>query len=205
MKYVASLLLTVMVLIAPVMSRAEADPQQVSPDAQQLGPYVGFGAAAGFSDFTRSARGYGDSAGFNLLAGYRWHEYFALEGLFEYMDDFGRTQHAALDGARVRSALHTHNFSLLGKLILPLPGPVQPYLKGGIGFLNVDEDLHQRGVARDLGGRSSMELAGRLDGGVDFWVTPQWAINADAGYVMPTESLFPFNYLSASLGVRYRF
>jgi opacity protein-like surface antigen len=195
---VSSLLGMVLVLMLPVGSRAQNTPQR-------LGPYLGVGAAAGFSDFTQGMHGYGDSAGFNLLAGYQWHEYFAIEGLYEYMDDFGRTQHVGVEALRLRSALHTHNFSLLGKVMLPLPGPVQPYLKGGIGFLNGDEDLHLQGVRRDLGGRSSLELAGRLDGGVDIFVTPQWALTADAGYVMPTESLYPFNYLSASLGVRYQF
>jgi opacity protein-like surface antigen len=199
MKFVVSLFFTGLVLMVPVASRAEHDPQQ-------LGPYIGLGGSGGFSDFSHGERGFGDSAGFNLVGGYRWHEYFALEGLYEYMDDFGRTQRLALGLPRLQAALRTHNFSLLGKLILPLPGPLQPYVKGGVGFLNVDEERHLHGVRQELrGGRSGTEVAGRLDGGVDLQVTPQWSLNADAGYVMPTESLLPFSYFSASLGVRYRF
>src|SRR5689334_13752576 len=115
MKYLLGLLVTTMLVAYPAGSKADHDPQQ-------LGPYVGVGASAGFSDFTRRARDYGDSAGFNIVAGYRWHDYFAIEGLYEYMDDFGRTQHVGINALRLRSALHTHNFSLLGKIMLPLPG-----------------------------------------------------------------------------------
>lgn len=178
------------------------------PDLDRLGPYVGIGAAAGLSDFTRGARGFGDSAGFNLLAGYRWHEYFALEGLYEYMDDFGRTNRVGSLDRRVRTDLRTHNFSLMGKVILPVLGPVEPYVKGGIGFLNADVDQHLKLLGHDgrrLRGGSGTELSGRLDGGIDFLLTPHLALTADAGYVMPTESLYSLNYVSLSLGAQYRF
>src|SRR5689334_6865490 len=100
MKYVGSLLLTILVVMVPARSPAQNTPQQ-------LGPYIGLGASAGFSDFTHGVQGYGDSAGFNVVAGYRWHDYFAIEGLYEYMDDFGRTQRLAVGFPRLRSALHT--------------------------------------------------------------------------------------------------
>jgi opacity protein-like surface antigen len=120
------------------------------------------------------------------------------------MDDFGRTQRVLDGGPRVRTNLRTHNFSLLGKVILPTLGPLQPYMKGGIGFLNVDGDRHLIGWRGERSG-SDTEFSGRLDGGLDYLVTPHVALNADVGYVMPTEALFPLNYLSLSLGAQYRF
>lgn len=175
-------------------------------DVDRLGPYVGVGAAAGLSDFTGRARGFGDSAGFNLLGGYRWCEYFALEAFYEYMDDFGRSNRVANLGRKVRTDVRTHNFSLLGKAILPLFGPIQPYVKGGLGFLNTDVDGQPKGLrsARALRG-SHTEFSGRLDGGVDFVLTQHVALNFDAGYVMPTDTLFHLNYVSLSAGVQYRF
>lgn len=176
-------------------------------DVNQLGPYVGVGAAAGLSDFTGHARGFGDSAGFNLVGGYRWHEYFALEAFYEYMDDFGRGERVVSLERKVHTDIRTHNFSLLGKVILPLFGPIQPYMKGGIGFLNTDVDRQLKGFrhTRELRGGSTTEFSGRLDGGVDFVLTPHVALNFDVGYVMPTDTLFHLNYVSLSTGVQYRF
>jgi opacity protein-like surface antigen len=201
MKYSLSVLMTAAALACTVtVSHAQAD-------LNRLGPYVGLGASAGLSDFTDGARHFGDSAGFNALAGYRWHEYFALEGLYEYMDDFGRRQRLS-PVTTVHTDMRTHNFSLMGKAILPLFGAVQPYIKGGVGFLNTDVDQHLRGHLGErvkLRGGSGTEAAGRIDGGIDLVATPHLALEFDAGYVMPTGDSFPLNYISLSLGAQYRF
>ncbi|MGE0684292.1 MAG: outer membrane beta-barrel protein [Candidatus Binatia bacterium] len=176
-------------------------------DFNRLGPYVGIGAAAGLSDFTEESRGFGDSAGFNLLGGYRWHEYFALEGMYEYMDNFGRSDRVSGLERKVHTDIRTHNFSLMGKVIFPFFGPVQPFMKGGIGFLHADVDrkVKSLGRAREMPVGSNIELSGRLDGGIDFILTPHLALTFDAGYIMPTDSLFHLNYVSLGAGAQYRF
>src|SRR5437899_1007884 len=101
------------------------------------GPYVGLGAAGGLSQFGGTLQNFGDSAGFNARGGYRFNDYLAIEGLYEYMDEFGSSQKFS-SGTKVTTHFQTNNFSLMSKVILPTLGitRLQLYVSGGIGFLN---------------------------------------------------------------------
>lgn len=165
------------------------------------GAYVGLGMAGGLSNFD----GAGDSPGFDVRGGYRFTDNVAIEALYEYMNDLGKGRHNFL-GNRAVEQLSTNNVSVMGKLLAPIPGltNLQPYVSGGIGFLNVDgaERFHGTdGAVHRVG--SGTELAGRVDGGVDYFLTPQISTFLDAGYVMPTEDLDHLHYVSLSLGVKY--
>ena len=131
----------------------------------------------------------------------------AVEGVYEYMDEFGKTVRFPLS-AKTMTHLNTNGFWLMDKLLLPIPGmsQLQPYLSGGIGFLNVDRtstftspELRGRSETSDLG------FAGRVDGGVDFFVTPILSTFVDAGYVTPTDAVEQLNYISVSAGLKYNF
>src|SRR5262245_47340325 len=93
------------------------------------GPYLGLGAAGGLSDFGGAARNAGNSIGFNFRGGYRFNNYFAVEGLYEYMDEFGKTVKGPL-GNKATADIGTNNFSLMSKVILPTLGltNLQPYV-----------------------------------------------------------------------------
>jgi opacity protein-like surface antigen len=171
------------------------------------GPYVGLGAAGGLSDFGGAQRGAGDSVGFNARAGYRFNDYIAIEGLYEYMDEFGKTVRLPLS-AKTTTRLNTNGFWLMDKLLLPIPGmsQLQPYLSGGIGFLTVDRTstfispgLRERSDSCDIG------FAGRVDGGADFFLSPTLSTFVDAGYVIPTDDVEHVNYISVSAGLKYNF
>lgn len=171
------------------------------------GPYVGLGAAGGLSDFGGAQRGAGDSVGFNVRAGYRFNDYLAIEGVYEYMDEFGKTVRLPLS-ANTTTHLNTNGFWLMDKVLLPLPAlsQLQPYLSGGIGFLTVDRTttftslgLRERDENCDIG------FAGRVDGGVDFFVTPALSTFVDAGYVIPTDEVEHLNSISVSAGLKYNF
>lgn len=171
------------------------------------GAYVGLGMAGGLSNFAGAAHGADDSPGFDVRGGYRFTDNVAIEALYEYMNDFGKGRHDFLENRAV-GQLSTHNVSVMGKLLAPIPGltNLQPYVSGGIGFLNVDgaERFHRTDGAFHRVG-SGTELAGRVDGGVDYFLTPQISTFLDAGYVMPTEDLDHLHYVSLSLGVKYNF
>ena len=172
----------------------------------QPGPYVGLAAAGGLSEFQGRSHGFGNSAGFNLRGGYRFNDYLAAEGLYEYMDEFdGRS---LLSGVPAKSDFLTHNFSLMGKVILPTLGitRLQPYLGAGVGFLNANGSTKFALLGRQgRGDASDTEFAGRVDGGVDYFLTPAISTFFDLGYVMPTSHLSEVTYLSLSLGAKYRF
>ena len=94
---------------------------------------------ADVAEFQGRLHGFGDSAGFTLRGGYRFNDYLAAEGLYEYMNEFGSGKQL-LNGAYAKSAFLTNNFSLMGKVILPTLGmtKLQPYVSAGVGFLNVN-------------------------------------------------------------------
>ena len=169
------------------------------------GPYVGIGPAGGFSTFQDDLENFGNSLGFNARGGYRFNDYFAAEALYEYMDDFGTTLIA-----RNRVAGHvdiqTSNFSLLGKLILPTGTLFEPYVVGGVGFLNAngDGEINTPGVRLE-GTDSDTEFAGRVGGGFDVWITKHIAAYVDAAYVMPTGGLSNLRYVSLGGGIKYSF
>jgi len=184
-----------------------ASPALATDAFNRRGPYVGLGMAGGFSDFGGAARDSGDSPGFNVRGGYRFNDYVAIEALYEYMNDFGKGRRDFVS-TRATGNFSTNNFNVMGKLLVPIPGVsnLQPYVSGGLGFLNVDgaDRLHATdGTLRRVG--SGTELAGRVDGGVDYYFTHRIATFLDAGYVMPTEQLDHLKYISLSLGVKYRF
>ncbi|MGE0681359.1 MAG: outer membrane beta-barrel protein [Candidatus Binatia bacterium] len=171
------------------------------------GAYVGLGMAGGLSDFDGAARGFGDSPGFSFRGGYRFNDYSATEAVYEYMNDFGKERKGVL-GDPAGEHLTTNNFSFMGKLLFPTLGitNLQPYASGGLGFLNVDgmDRVHGLDGAIHHTG-SETEFAGRVDGGVDYFFTPQIATFLDVGYVMPTEQLDHLHYLSMGLGIKNNF
>jgi hypothetical protein len=171
------------------------------------GAYVGLGMAGGLSDFDGAAHGAGDSPGFSFRGGYRFNDYYAVEGLYEYMDEFGKTVRGPL-GNKATADIGMNNFNLMGKVILPTLGlsQLQPYVSGGIGFLEVSGAGKLRvDDAKFRGGRSGTEFAGRVDGGADYFFTPEISTFLDLGYVMPTEQFDHLHYLSLGLGVKYNF
>jgi opacity protein-like surface antigen len=195
-----------LVILVAITALLGAYPAHATDAFNRPGPYVGLGAAGGLSDFGGVQRGAGDSVGFNFRAGYRFNDYLAIEGLYEYMDEFGKTVRAPLSTKTTH--LTTNGFSLMDKVLLPIPGmsQLQPYLSGGIGFLNADRtrtftssDLRVRSDTSKIG------FAGRVDGGVDFFVTPTLSTFVDAGYVIPTDEVAHLHYISVSAGLRYNF
>ncbi len=171
------------------------------------GPYLGLGVAGGLSEFSGAARGAGDSIGFNFRGGYRFNEYYAIEGLYEYMDEFSKKV-TGVRGNSVKVNAGTNNFSLMGKVILPTLGlsQLQPFVAGGIGFMEASGDAQVKIRNGQLhGGGSSTEFAGRVDGGANYFFTPEISTFFDLGYVMPTDQLENLKYLSLSAGVQYHF
>jgi outer membrane protein with beta-barrel domain len=169
------------------------------------GPYLGLGMAGGLSEFSGAARGAEDSLGFSFRGGYRFNDYFAVEGLYEYMDEFSKTLEGS-SGERAKATIGMNNFSLMTKVILPTLGlsQLQPFVAGGIGFMEASGDAEVRHGEIHRGG-NSVEFAGRVDGGVDYFLTPEISTFFDVGYVIPTDKFENLNYLSLGMGVKYNF
>jgi opacity protein-like surface antigen len=190
---------------AEVQTRAEYTTRPTKADYTRPGPYLGLGASGGLEKFNGGeGSAFGDSVGFTFRGGYRLTRNFAVEGLYEYMDDFGFST-TTFRGTRIHDDIHTHNFSLMGKAILPLgdTDQIQPYLSGGVGFVNANNTGEIRG--EEVAGNSATEFAGRVGAGIDLMVTPELAVTVDGGYVLPTGNLSDLNYISYGMGLRYAF
>lgn len=161
------------------------------------GPYVGVGGSYMVSGFQGGARSadFGDTLGFNVRGGYRLNDYWALEGLYEYGDDFGA--HQVVPGGDIQ----TNTFMGGAKLILPL-GRFQPYLSGSAGFVNANADKSLRRTNWDVDGTN---FAGRFGGGVDLFATENVAVFLDASYTMPIKEVSDLYYFSFGWGAKYVF
>jgi hypothetical protein len=114
-------------LIAVLASTARA-----SDEFNRPGPYIGLGAAGGLTNFSGALHGFGNSPGFNFRGGYRFNDYMAIEGLYEYMDDFGKSATSPDRFVKASANIQTSNF--LYQAHCPTLG-LKPW-RGGIGPLN---------------------------------------------------------------------
>jgi hypothetical protein len=180
-------------------------------DFDRPGPYVGAGAAGGFSAFQGSLKSgkFDDSVGFDVRAGYRFPQHLmgaalAAEGVYEYMDDFGSAAKFGSSGD-AKADIRTNNFSVMGKLILPIQR-FQPYLTGGVGFLEQGSRRRLKDIGLSDGGSDQdIEFAGRFGGGVDVYLTQNVSLDVDTAYVIPRGGLSDMQYFSLSGGAQYHF
>jgi opacity protein-like surface antigen len=179
--------------VALALAVALTTPAQAEEnDFNRPGAYVGLGGVYSVSAFQGSLKDlFGNSMGFQARGGYRFDEIFAIEGLYEYIDDFG------LDRGLGRGSIWTNHASVNGKLILPLDR-FQPYLSGGIGFLNAN--------ASPRGG-DKWAFTGRFSGGTDVAITEHVALFLDAAYLVPAGGgiASDLQYFSFGWGAKYLF
>jgi hypothetical protein len=195
-------------MLAMALITSIAGTVRASDQFNRPGPYIGLGPAGGLSEFGGALSGFGNSLGFNFRGGYRFNDYIAIEGLYEYMDEFGNSISATDTRLKAKASIQTSNFSLLDKIIFPTLGipQLQPFVSGGIGFLNANGSGRvSTGALTVKRTPSDTEFAGRVDGGIDFFITPEVSTFFDLGYVIPVSQLSNLNYLSLSAGIKYNF
>jgi hypothetical protein len=185
-----------LLIIVSVSSSASAQNfGWASTDFDRDGYYVGLGIGTGIDlEFEDSSFGEGQSVspgyGLNLRAGTK-SAYMGGEFQLEYLDGFD------VDGGAVAKGYDVLTFTVNFKGYLPL-GRLQPFILvgGGANVLWVDTSF---------GNKSYLGGALRGGAGVDFYLTRNWGIEAQGSYVMTTEETRDADYLSANIGVFYRF
>ncbi len=146
-----------------------------------------------------------DSWGLSAQLGYRAFSFLSAELEYDYVSPYD----LGAAGFKIAS-LETHLLTANVKAILPI-WRIQPYLLGGIGFVNWDiEDEIGAGI-----GSNETDLAGRVGGGVDLHLTSRIALNVGADVVFSNTSLetsLPgskdldwLGYVSVGAGLQYRF
>jgi len=176
-------------------------------DYDRFGPYVGINAAWGyplFEDEIRDVTGdpaatVDDSWGLDARLGLRLFSFLAVEGQYEWMDDF----EANIFAQKVNITGNTFTGNL--KLYIPI-WRIHPYALAGIGFTKYKiESAVAPTIKQDL-------FAGRVGGGADLYLTEKVALNAEVAALL-TSSDLEFNgnsfeslhYLSVNVGLMYRF
>lgn len=176
-------------------------------DYNRVGPFAGLGASYEIPAFQGELTGRGDETwGFNARGGYRFDDFLAVEGIYEYAS-FGGSARGPVTGARF--SLDTQTNLVMGgcKLILPVHR-FQPYLWGGAGFLISSGDAELENASGELvraRAENGAGFAGRVAGGLDFYVTPQIGLYSEASYVMPATGPTDLYYFSLNFGARYVF
>lgn len=170
------------------------------------GAFMGVGASYEVPAFQGILTGRGGTSwGFNVHGGYRFNEFVAAEGIYEYADKFGGSVVNPLTGAKASADVQTSMGMAGGKLILPLER-FQPYLWGGIGMLNGNGNAKIQRSNRVLrASDSDTGFAGRVAAGLDYYLTPHVSVYSDASYVMPASGPSDLYYFSLGFGGRYNF
>ena len=166
------------------------DARAAEPAAAQIyarrGLVAGLGATTGIEFFDGDqARGEETSFGVAARAGVRCTERMSSELAWEWQEGFaaGNDSDDALWTLTSNAKLHL------------LTGRVQPFLLAGIGILHGDIPGYQ----------PRTDVAGRLGGGVDFYLTEEIAISLDASYVAPTGNVQKLDYVSVGWGLQVHF
>lgn len=199
-----SLLLAFVLCAGLVPATASAD------DFDRFGPYLGLNAAWGYPLFEDQAQDVIPGAtldpswGLNTRAGIRLLSFLALEAQYEWMNDF-KVDSPSPFPPDVNIMGHT----LTGNVKFYIPvWRIQPYLLAGFGFTRYKFEATGFSTVTDN------FFAGRVGGGADIYLTKSWALNAevsalltasDVSTSLSSDDLQSLHYLSASLGLMYRF
>src|SRR5690606_13208088 len=97
--------------------------------------------------------------------------------------------------------LQTNVFTANLKAIAPL-GRVQPYLGGGVGFMRPNQS--RGGVFQNFD-FDRWDFTGRVNGGLDVYLTKRFSLGADANWVIPTTTLGALGYSAVSFAGGFSF
>ena len=131
-----------------------------------------------------------NSPGFNIRAGYRGYEWFALEADFEYIIGFDAD---VAGGAESRTIIGGLN----GRFY-PFAGRFQPYALVGVNGMNVR-------LKYDGGKEDDTDWGFRGGLGIDIYATRNIVVGIEGTYVWGVGSVKAADYGSVGAGILYRF
>jgi opacity protein-like surface antigen len=132
--------------------------------------------------------------GFNIFAGYRWFRHLAVEGNFNWSDDFSG------EAGGVNFDIRIWTVMLDLKVLSPLlwNDRISPYLRAGAGYMSTDVDVG--GNNTDDG-----DWAYNLGLGFDVFVTDRISVGLDGKRIWGTGDVGEFNYFVGAVRVAYHF
>jgi opacity protein-like surface antigen len=157
-----------------------------------------------FSDWAGAPSDVDHSVGIVPRLGLRMFSFLGAELQYEGVKGYD-IEIAGADTFRMDS----HTLTVNAKLHLPI-WRIQPYLLGGVGFTHYD--IHDDFELEDGG---SFTFSGRVGGGLDLYLTKSLVINGEVTVMLTNGEMVeldtagplidPLHYLSAQIGLIYRF
>jgi opacity protein-like surface antigen len=151
---------------------------------------AGASASVAFEDFDDGS--FDDTGAVGAFLGYRVHPNVAVEGRLEQTGEFDG------DFGLVDVDVDILTLTANAQIFLATE-QFQPYVIGGVGFAHAEADV-------DPGGDDDeTDPLVRLGVGLDSYVSPTFAIGAEAAYNYGFDDLDDFNYWTLSALFRFRF
>ncbi|MEE3328628.1 MAG: outer membrane beta-barrel protein [Myxococcota bacterium] len=187
-------------------------------DFVNTGGYIVLGGVTAFDNFqnTPSDFNFDTSLGFMLRGGYRIDRIFAVEAEGNFLSGWD-TDNTVIAGTDATDFTLDGGVATLNALAyLPL-GRFQPHVMVGLGGMwaqlrtssptqeicGPNEYWFCKSTYSQLGHSGSFVM--KFGGGVDFYVTRDWAIVLDAEYVLPFGDLEDLRYTSFNWGFLFNF
>ncbi len=188
----------------PVKGFAEENAVQDSYDRK--GWAIGLGGVYGIEVF-RNTRGddYGNAPGFHFRFGYRLMPQLAIEGMVERIDSFKSKEDRVTSShgffrSEVNGRLKIETWTTTAQAkVFPFTGRFQPYGLAGFGF------MYAEGSGKNVSKDREADVAYRLGGGIDAYLTEKWVFYLEGTYVVPRGDVNDLNYVSLGAGFQLRF
>jgi len=187
----------ILYLVAAFSFAGTAFARDDDPDPSDLtrdGWYFGAQWNMGLEDWSRTATTAENSQGLSVYLGWRFLKSWGVDFQYEWQDDFAPTI------SDKEGTANAHVITANARYYIPfIPFErVQPFALAGFGLMQAtgtDGDEKTK-----LG-----DFALRFGGGLDLYLTKNWAIETSGIYVQSTGDLRDQSYWSIGAGLQYRF
>ncbi len=139
--------------------------------------------------------------GLNLFVGYRFMRYLAIEGNFNWYDDFEIDVDGNVFGIPISGEFDIEIWTLIIDLKAMYPvfnDRLVPYLRLGGGFMEAEID--GEGLDED-----ENDFAWNFGGGVDYFLTDLVSLGLDGKYVWGTDDLDDLQYFVGTVRIGFHF
>ena len=197
-----------MLCVVPI-SFAGAKPTNINLEKRW---YFGGGVNYSFENF-KDEMDIGDwdnALGLDIKAGYCITDFFALEFMFQYLDEFKYDETVReyvyispswyYYDVDYKATVSLYNFTINGKGFIPIKGIVKPYGILGFGYAygKAKEKITIAGIS-DTETDKESDLCGRIGAGLDIFLSEQFALEGEVSYFMGFNDIDKIRYTSLSL------
>ncbi len=156
------------------------------------GSYLGIGGIFALENASKNWAGSDNTGGLDFTIGYRMVPQMSWELGGSWLDEFTFKTGQKVSVGTVTIAVKLYLVELFDRALLG--GRLQPYVIGNGGMM-----------IGSIGGQS--KIGGAFGGGLgtEYYVTPNWAINANVQYYGNQGAFDDLDYVGFMLGAMYRF